>query len=678
MLRSYTDVERTPPSRPLRCSYSGYSSDEASEDDHDIPRTPGDVGAPDSRSFTVVTSSPLSRVNRGERDPFLEAKGGLSISNGRDADDAWSISPRANVFYPSFGDFLPSVKRQEERGKSQGLGLEALIPFADERIASEKVDSLSRSLETQLGLRSSKDMTDHDDPETDEGKVVQLASPMTGIAVFAPFSSLSPNTDSFTFCPTPTWHERGRQEEDGKKATTTSAALRSPELKQAPPSLPMKRAVSTTPPSTPVRPNLLVAAPQMQQSRSLPIPTYTSGASPFAAPSPTRPSFAPSIGPPPSSLPPYALLSSPSSTLPRDTTPRSVARPAGYPLSPADTERIAKLHNGRIPTLEQLCPPDHVNSASQQPIVNTGNQGPMVVQAGDWRCGTCSFVNWRRRKICLRCFPFANDIGNILTIQSQRAAHLAGPVMPSSAPAHQTTFGLASPTRSRFDPPSPGFANGMERSSSYPPYLNAGCKRYPQGPASPYTQPYLFVPASASPTRSTFNSVPPSPTRYHHSSPLSANSGLAPMPGPGGHVQFAAGRQDPTSRGQAMSTVSSTADILSVNLGTTSDLAVRRSERVGATLGSPPRNLQLNLSSSNASPPRSHALQLPVPDSTSSGQVRQFGEQQLMHSPTMQRSFVDFQPRSPTYLFHHHGPPPRSLAAPTPPQGGHGFAQAEL
>ena len=132
--------------------------------------------------------------------------------------------------------------------------------------------------------------------------------------------------------------------------------------------------------------------------------------------------------------------------------------------------------------------------------------------------------NWRRRKICLRCFPFANDIGNILTIQSQRAAHLAGPPPPLSAPAHQTNFLLPSPTRGHFDP-SLSASSGMARSSSYPPDLLSQRRS-----SSPYTQAYLAVPPpqqpqSASPTRSTFalhhhQQPPASPTRYMHS-PLS-------------------------------------------------------------------------------------------------------------------------------------------------------------
>jgi hypothetical protein len=131
--------------------------------------------------------------------------------------------------------------------------------------------------------------------------------------------------------------------------------------------------------------------------------------------------------------------------------------------------------------------------------------------------------NWRRRKICLRCFPFANDIGNILTIQSQRAAHLATPM---SAPAHQTHFLLPSPTRSHFDHSSP--TTSMARSTSY---------ASSPGRSQPgYGQSYLLLPPappqmphSASPTRSTFAlQPPPSPTRYMNSS--ASSSPVYPSP----------------------------------------------------------------------------------------------------------------------------------------------------
>ncbi|SJX66189.1 uncharacterized protein SRS1_10838 [Sporisorium reilianum f. sp. reilianum] len=48
------------------------------------------------------------------------------------------------------------------------------------------------------------------------------------------------------------------------------------------------------------------------------------------------------------------------------------------------------------------------STGSEPPIVNTGNSGPMCVQPGDWICTSCGFVNWRRRDVCMRCFPYAD------------------------------------------------------------------------------------------------------------------------------------------------------------------------------------------------------------------------------------------------------------------------------
>ncbi|MBW0515518.1 hypothetical protein O181_055233 [Austropuccinia psidii MF-1] len=67
---------------------------------------------------------------------------------------------------------------------------------------------------------------------------------------------------------------------------------------------------------------------------------------------------------------------------------------------------------------------------TQPPVVNTGNSGAMIPQPGDWMC-MCGFVNWRRRKVCMRCFPFAdgNDsVGAMMAINAQRAALLAAGV----------------------------------------------------------------------------------------------------------------------------------------------------------------------------------------------------------------------------------------------------------
>lgn len=74
---------------------------------------------------------------------------------------------------------------------------------------------------------------------------------------------------------------------------------------------------------------------------------------------------------------------------------------------------------------------------TQPPVVNTGNSGAMIPQPGDWMC-ICGFVNWRRRKVCMRCFPFAdgNDsVGAMMALNAQRAALLAAGVqLPKDQP----------------------------------------------------------------------------------------------------------------------------------------------------------------------------------------------------------------------------------------------------
>ncbi|PWN34030.1 uncharacterized protein FA14DRAFT_173751 [Meira miltonrushii] len=69
------------------------------------------------------------------------------------------------------------------------------------------------------------------------------------------------------------------------------------------------------------------------------------------------------------------------------------------------------------------------------PIVNTGNNGPMCVQPGDWVCSKCGFVNWRRRRVCMRCFPLAdqsNEMSRSIVNGATVAAQLAAGVEPSA------------------------------------------------------------------------------------------------------------------------------------------------------------------------------------------------------------------------------------------------------
>ncbi|ETS62599.1 hypothetical protein PaG_03236 [Moesziomyces aphidis] len=82
--------------------------------------------------------------------------------------------------------------------------------------------------------------------------------------------------------------------------------------------------------------------------------------------------------------------------------------------------------------------------ASEPPIVNTGNSGPMCVQPGDWICTSCGFVNWRRREVCMRCFPHAdgNEIGRGIQGGEMLAKRLAAGLDPDTEEYRQSVQAL--------------------------------------------------------------------------------------------------------------------------------------------------------------------------------------------------------------------------------------------
>ncbi|WAQ89403.1 hypothetical protein PtA15_11A90 [Puccinia triticina] len=108
---------------------------------------------------------------------------------------------------------------------------------------------------------------------------------------------------------------------------------------------------------------------------------------------------------------------------------------------------------------------------TQPPVVNTGNSGAMVPQPGDWMC-ICGFVNWRRRKVCMRCFPFAdgNDsVGAMMALNAQRAALLAAGVqLPKEQP--MGTQAISNPSPPMFQrPPIPSFQEPVHQSADQQP-----------------------------------------------------------------------------------------------------------------------------------------------------------------------------------------------------------------
>ncbi|UZJ53028.1 hypothetical protein CBS101457_002348 [Exobasidium rhododendri] len=137
---------------------------------------------------------------------------------------------------------------------------------------------------------------------------------------------------------------------------------------------------------------------------------------------------------------------------PRSTTPVWLASCPSASL--ASTNRLASLGVGIGPGVNPNAAPGNPSfdlpgkgAATQNnpPIVNTGNNGPMCVQPGDWVCSSCGFVNWRRRRVCMRCFPFADtsEMSNAIANGAFIAAQLAAGIEPCA----DAISSLAQPTR---------------------------------------------------------------------------------------------------------------------------------------------------------------------------------------------------------------------------------------
>ncbi|GAA6020369.1 hypothetical protein JCM10207_002085 [Rhodosporidiobolus poonsookiae] len=123
--------------------------------------------------------------------------------------------------------------------------------------------------------------------------------------------------------------------------------------------------------------------------------------------------------------------------------PTAPASFTGFGLSLTRLKQIASLHGGRAPTSAQLAPPETALATMiAAPVVDTGNQGVMVAQPGDWRCGECDFLNWRRRKVCMRCFPNSHpSFAKSLARAQEAAAHRSlPPCIAPTAPRLEPAF----------------------------------------------------------------------------------------------------------------------------------------------------------------------------------------------------------------------------------------------
>ncbi|KAG7088941.1 hypothetical protein E1B28_012886 [Marasmius oreades] len=93
--------------------------------------------------------------------------------------------------------------------------------------------------------------------------------------------------------------------------------------------------------------------------------------------------------------------------------------------------------------------PSNVVGVAYPPIVNTGNRGPIAHQSGDWICKKCNYLNWRRRRVCQTCLPYAEGNGDsISSVQAERIALLTSILAQTSiSPRSQPTTTITIPPR---------------------------------------------------------------------------------------------------------------------------------------------------------------------------------------------------------------------------------------
>ncbi|KAJ7073270.1 hypothetical protein B0H15DRAFT_806856 [Mycena belliarum] len=114
------------------------------------------------------------------------------------------------------------------------------------------------------------------------------------------------------------------------------------------------------------------------------------------------------------------------------------------------------------------------------PILNTGNRGPISHQPGDWICLKCNYLNWRRRKVCQTCLPYAEGNGDSISaaVQAERIALLTSVLAQTrvSSPAPGSSAAYPSPSSaSAYASPSSGAAYASPGSAAgyqghgYPP-----------------------------------------------------------------------------------------------------------------------------------------------------------------------------------------------------------------
>ncbi|KAL0952355.1 hypothetical protein HGRIS_006635 [Hohenbuehelia grisea] len=124
--------------------------------------------------------------------------------------------------------------------------------------------------------------------------------------------------------------------------------------------------------------------------------------------------------------------------------------------------------------------PSGITGSPHPPILNTGNRGPITHQPGDWICKKCNYLNWRRRKVCQTCLPYAEGNGDSISaaVQAERIALLTSVLAQHSGPGSASL-------------PSPP-ANALSHTNTNGPSLNVNVN-IPSHPNAPNPNRFVSV-----------------------------------------------------------------------------------------------------------------------------------------------------------------------------------------
>ncbi|KAH9976643.1 hypothetical protein BGW80DRAFT_1443666 [Lactifluus volemus] len=200
-------------------------------------------------------------------------------------------------------------------------------------------------------------------------------------------------------------------------------------------------------------------------------------------PSPRTPftTFNPSLFPSPRFVgtPEPEMPTSLSHRIPHILTPSGRAFSVGGRVQDISSDPLSPCilfwpDNEPLPEQGQIRPSNLVG-VPHPPILNTGNRGPIEHQPGDWICQTCNYLNWRRRKVCQTCYPYAEGNGDSIpsAVQADRIKRLRD-ALASTLPLPLSTV------------PTPSL-NHLQQSPSKPVQSPLDCYPNPYGcpPARP-------------------------------------------------------------------------------------------------------------------------------------------------------------------------------------------------